>query len=440
MRPVAVLDRSRPSIRWRQYAAASVALAATAVVGSGALLAAPSGATPPPGAAVAPGIVPSGSTTAQPSQPAPLSQSYSLLTAAGSLVGYGGALSAPSGSPSSPVAGVAPTTDGRGAWIAEADGAVVAIGDAAMHGSLVGTSLASAVVGIAADPRTGGYWLVAADGGVFAFDAPYLGSTGAMHLNAPIVAMAATADGGGYWLVAADGGIFAYGDARYLGSTGAMHLNAPIVAMAATADGGGYWLVAADGGVFAFGQAPFFGSGAGSGAHVVGIIAADGGYQNPLRAVAGLQAERIDQGVDYAGSGPVYALGDGVVTSTVNPGWPGGAFIAYRLIDGPAAGRYVYVAENLTPQVKIGEHVTSSTVVGILHDAYPDMETGWAAPPGDGQALAGAAGIWTAAADQASVPTSYGENFSQLLSALGAPPGVATGQPSGTLPAGWPTW
>ena len=33
------------------------------------------------------------------------------------------------------------------------------------------------------DAATGGYWEVATDGGVFAFGAPFLGSTGALTLN-----------------------------------------------------------------------------------------------------------------------------------------------------------------------------------------------------------------------------------------------------------------
>jgi hypothetical protein len=85
---------------------------------------------------------------------------------------------------------------------------------------------------MATDPATGGYWLVASDGGIFAFEAPFLGSTGGIPLNQPIVGMTATADGDGYWLVASDGGIFAFGDARFAGSTGSQHLNKPIVAMA----------------------------------------------------------------------------------------------------------------------------------------------------------------------------------------------------------------
>jgi len=52
-----------------------------------------------------------------------------------------------------------------------------------------------------------------------------------------------------------------------------------------------------------------------------------------------LVPERIDQGVDFSGSGPVYALGDGIVTNAIaySPGW-GGGWITYQLSDGPDAG------------------------------------------------------------------------------------------------------
>jgi hypothetical protein len=93
-------------------------------------------------------------------------------------------------------------------------------------------------------PGGGGYWLVASDGGVFAYgDAPFLGSTGAIHLAAPVVGMATTASGRGYWLVGSDGGVFSYGDAPFLGSMGGQSLQNPIAAIAATPDGGGYWLL-----------------------------------------------------------------------------------------------------------------------------------------------------------------------------------------------------
>ena len=73
---------------------------------------------------------------------------------------------------------------------------------------------------MAADPATGGYWEVAADGGIFSFHAPFLGSTGGIHLNKPIVGMEASPNGQGYRFVASDGGIFTYGQAPFDGSTG----------------------------------------------------------------------------------------------------------------------------------------------------------------------------------------------------------------------------
>jgi hypothetical protein len=372
----------------------------------------------------------------------PLGESYSLLTATGEVDGFGAAVSATMpGTPAAAMVGIAATPDGRGAWAAGADGGVFAFGDAAFYGSMGAKPLNEPVVGMAATPDGQGYWLVASDGGIFAFgDAAFYGSMGAKPLNEPVVGMAATPDGQGYWLVASDGGIFAFGDAAFYGSMGGKPLNEPVVGIAATADGNGYWLVASDGGIFAFGDAEFFGSALNLGQRIVGIARELGGYQNPLRSVSGLVPERIDQGVDYAGSGPIYAVGDGIVLNTTNAGWPGGAFISYQLTDGPAAGDIVYVAENVVPQVQVGQRVTWDTVLGTLINAYPNLETGWAAPPGDGESLARASGQWSQSADTSSLPSAYGENFSGLLAALGAPPGISSGSAQGSVPAGWPDW
>jgi peptidoglycan hydrolase-like protein with peptidoglycan-binding domain len=116
------------------------------------------------------------------------------------------------------------------------------------------------LISMAADPDGRGYWLVAADGGIFAYDAPFFGSTGALTLNAPVVDMAPTPSGRGYWMVATDGGVFAYGDAGFHGSMGGRPLNKPIVAIASSPTGMGYWMIGSDGGIFAFGDARFWGS------------------------------------------------------------------------------------------------------------------------------------------------------------------------------------
>jgi hypothetical protein len=154
---------------------------------------------------------------------------------------------------------------GRGYFLGEQDGTVVAYGNARQVGDAHTLPLRQPVIGIARTVTRKGYWLAAADGGVFTYgDARYHGGTGGIHLNQPIVAMAATPSGGGYWLVARDGGVFTFGDAAYFGSTGGRRLSQPIVAFAPTPTGDGYWLVAADGGVFCFGDARYYGSAAGT--------------------------------------------------------------------------------------------------------------------------------------------------------------------------------
>jgi len=165
------------------------------------------------------------------------------------------------------------------------------------------------------------------------------------------------------------------------------------------------------------------------------VKASSSNYQNPLRSVSQLVNERVDQGVDYSGQGPVYAIGDGIVTNTNNSGWPAGNFTTYRLISGPAKNLYVYVAEDCTPAVSIGETVTSSTVLCNMYEGSSGIETGWALPPGNGLSEARFLNQWNGTNS-----TAMGQNFSQLLQSLGAEGGIINAPVEGSLPSGWPTW
>lgn len=161
-----------------------------------------------------------------------------------------------------------------------------------------------------------------------------------------------------------------------------------------------------------------------------------GSYADPLRAISGLTPERIDQGVDYSGYGPIYAIGNGVVLSTVNGGWPGGTFIAYQLSSGPASGLVVYAAEDIQPSVSVGEDVTSGTVLGQMYEGPDGIETGWADGSALGETMAAEYGQFSG-----SNSTAFGYNFSQLLESTGAPGGVLQNDPpTGSLPSGWPQW
>jgi hypothetical protein len=162
-------------------------------------------------------------------------------------------------------------------------------------------------------------------------------------------------------------------------------------------------------------------------------------YLNPLRNVSALVPERIDQGADFSGSGPVYAVGDGIVTNATaySPGW-GGGWITYQLTDGPDAGLMVYLAENVTPTVVVGEHVTPSTVIGNMFEGGNGIETGWAQASG----LSAESQLTEAGAigGAGPFPTAVGVNFDELLVSLGAPIAPNLYQPaSGILPAKYPT-
>jgi hypothetical protein len=141
-------------------------------------------------------------------------------------------------------------------------------------------------------------------------------------------------------------------------------------------------------------------------------------------------------GVDFAGAGPVYAIGAGVVTQAMadNGGWPGGGWITYQLTDGPAVGDVVYVAEDVTPTVQAGQQVTPGTVIGHMPNGSVGIETGWAMPDSASSEseLPEAGGISGAGP----FPTAIGMNFEYLLQALGVPASSDSGKPtSGLVPS-----
>jgi murein DD-endopeptidase MepM/ murein hydrolase activator NlpD len=162
-------------------------------------------------------------------------------------------------------------------------------------------------------------------------------------------------------------------------------------------------------------------------------------YRNPLRGVSGLIPERVDMGIDFGGSGPVYALGDAVITNATagSGGWPGGGWITYRLTDGPDAGLVVYVAEDVTPTVQVGQQVSSATVIATMFDGGDGIETGWAMPDGASaeSELPAAGGI----SGNGPFPTRIGLSFADLLQSLGVPAGNNSTQAAyGTLPPDYP--
>lgn len=161
------------------------------------------------------------------------------------------------------------------------------------------------------------------------------------------------------------------------------------------------------------------------------------GYVNPFKNISNLGPLRVDMGVDYSGSGTFVALGNAKVFCTAGPGWPGGTFIGYTLLDGAYKGRHVYHAENVTALVQVGQTVRAGDPVGVMHNASPHTEHGWASGNGDvtlaaelnQQFTAGDPGAWSSAA---------GISFNRLLVSLGCPSGSPITASHGTMPRGFP--
>jgi hypothetical protein len=161
------------------------------------------------------------------------------------------------------------------------------------------------------------------------------------------------------------------------------------------------------------------------------------GYVNPFAHATNVVPQRIDMGVDYDGSGPIVALGAGRVTfAGADPGWAGGNSINYQLLDGPYRGRSVYVAEAVTPTVTTGQTVAAGREIATFGHGFSSdsIETGWAAGPGRPSALANVLhqADYNPGEDIGSYRTYCGQQFSDLLRALGAPGGLESQRPSGT--------
>jgi hypothetical protein len=142
-----------------------------------------------------------------------------------------------------------------------------------------------------------------------------------------------------------------------------------------------------------------------------------GGYVNPL-AHARVTPERIDDGIDYSGTGTLTAIGQARVTyvGTSGTGWPG-AFIEYQLMNGSHAGSYVYYAEGVRPAVSVGQVVQAGqTVASLIPGWRTGIEIGWGSGVGT-QPLAQKLG-------EGSFPTAAGESFSAFIASLGGPPGI----------------
>jgi murein DD-endopeptidase MepM/ murein hydrolase activator NlpD len=139
------------------------------------------------------------------------------------------------------------------------------------------------------------------------------------------------------------------------------------------------------------------------------------GYVNPF---AGEQpyVGRTDMGVDlclYPGN-PIRAVGNGVVVGIQKNWSQGQPYIWYQLTDGPDAGQYVYVAEQIKGLPRLGQTLQAGDIVARYANHGTCIETGWSTA--DGETLADATTGYT----EGEV-TKAGISFAHFLISVGVP-------------------
>lgn len=107
-------------------------------------------------------------------------------------------------------------------------------------------------------------------------------------------------------------------------------------------------------------------------------------YRDPLKFAKHVVNKRTDQGVDYwaAVGSPIRAMGDCKVTRVSHTsGWPNGVVIQYVLTGaGSHKGEVIYVAEYISPVVKVGQWVPKGATIAHFSSDWRDavgIETGF---------------------------------------------------------------
>ncbi len=136
-------------------------------------------------------------------------------------------------------------------------------------------------------------------------------------------------------------------------------------------------------------------------------------YLNPLQGDRYISG-RTDMGVDFClkRGEPIYALGDGVVAGISRDWFLGQPYIWYQLLDGPYAGRFVYVAEQIRALPAVGSWLNAGQTIALYKRYGTCIETGWSA--GDGATTAQA----TTGYHEGQV-TKAGVAFARFLTTLG---------------------
>lgn len=179
----------------------------------------------------------------------PDGKGYWLIDQKGDLTAFGdaGRIASFAAPLSSPIIGAAVTRGGTGAWLITALGNVDTVGTAPWYGSLFARAHSAPISSITPTPTGKGYYLTESNGTVVAFgDATSLplaaGSLSrASSLASPAVGIATESAGEGYWVVGSPGGVVSYGGATTAGASPNSPAASPAVGIVATTTAPSPW-------------------------------------------------------------------------------------------------------------------------------------------------------------------------------------------------------
>lgn len=111
--------------------------------------------------------------------------------------------------------------------------------------------------------------------------------------------------------------------------------------------------------------------------HPASPIYGTGTYVYPFADTA--TVGRIDQGQDFGGTGPIYAIGKARILQTGAAGWPGGSGVLYQLLDGPRRGQVIFVYEGIKVLVEKNDIVQAGERIGeFIFPSATGIEIGFA--------------------------------------------------------------
>jgi hypothetical protein len=146
------------------------------------------------------------------------------------------------------------------------------------------------------------------------------------------------------------------------------------------------------------------------------------GYKGYVNPIPGFNIGRTDQGVDASAAPgtPIKAIGDSKLVETTGDWYAGQPLMLFQFLNGPKAGQYWYVSEQISPTtMNIGTVFHTGDTVAKFASSGTGIEIGWGSP------AASSGGHFTLAVQQGNTGDSShnnapaGVDFRNFLNSVG---------------------